>query len=175
MSYTNIEIKARTSGIEQIRQYLIDNGADFKGVDHQLDTYFNVPKGRLKLRQGNIENSLIFYHRDNQPGPKQSDFELLLVNNGAELSSILAKAIGVRITVSKKREIYYIGNVKFHLDVLEHLGEFVEIEATNIGTDFAIDKLKDQCNFYMKQFEINEVDLVPVSYSDLLDRLVNEE
>jgi predicted adenylyl cyclase CyaB len=169
MSYTNIEIKARTTRRRQIRQYLLDNGADFKGLDHQTDTYFNVLNGRLKLRQGNIENSLIFYHRDNQPGPKQSDFELLPVNNGERLKSILANSIGVRITVSKQREIYYIGNVKFHLDVLDNLGEFVEIEATNIGTNLGIDELRTQCNFYIREFEISEVDLVPVSYSDLLE------
>ena len=175
MSYTNIEIKARTSRIEPIRQYLLDHGADFKGIDNQTDTYFDVSNGRLKLRQGNIENSLIFYNRVNQPGPKQSDFELIPVNNGADLKLILTKAIGVRITVSKTREIYYIGNVKFHLDSLEHLGVFVEIEATNMGTDFSVTTLRDQCNFYMEQFGINEVDLVPVSYSDLLNRFVNEE
>ena len=168
MSYTNIEIKARTTRINQIRQYLLEKGAEFKGIDRQTDTYFNVFNGRLKLRQGNIENSLIYYHRDNQPGPKQSDFELLPVNNGGELRSILDKAIGVRITVSKKREIYYIDNVKFHLDLLENLGEFVEIEATNMGSNLPVEKLREQCNFYMNQFEITEVDLVPESYSDLL-------
>ena len=63
MSYLNIEIKARCTDSRFIRDYLLSRGADFKGTDHQTDTYFNVPHGRLKLREGNIENNLIFYIR----------------------------------------------------------------------------------------------------------------
>ncbi|MBS1562896.1 MAG: adenylate cyclase, partial [Bacteroidetes bacterium] len=58
MSSINIEIKARTTRTDEIRQLLLGEGAEFRGTDHQTDTYFNVPKGRLKLRQGNIENNL---------------------------------------------------------------------------------------------------------------------
>ena len=61
MSHTNIEIKACCAAPEEIREVLAEQGADFKGIDHQTDIYYKVPKGRLKLRQGNIENSLIFY------------------------------------------------------------------------------------------------------------------
>ena len=48
----NSEIKARCTDQEAVRHYLREHGADFKGTDHQIDTYFHVPKGRLKLRQG---------------------------------------------------------------------------------------------------------------------------
>ena len=57
----NSEIKARCADQEAVRHYLREHGADFKGTDHQIDTYFDVPEGRLKLRQGPIENNLIFY------------------------------------------------------------------------------------------------------------------
>lgn len=134
----------------------------------QTDTYFNVAFGRLKLRQGNIENSLIFYHREDIAGLKQSDFELLHVTNGNRLKTILAKAMGVKIEVKKTREIYYVANVKFHIDTLERLGNFVEIEATNIGCDLSTQDLREQCNFYMQEFGINEDDLIAVSYSDML-------
>ena len=59
----NIEIKAKTNHSEFIRGYLQANKAEFKGTDFQADTYFNVPNGRLKLREGNIENNLIHYER----------------------------------------------------------------------------------------------------------------
>ena len=68
MSHINIEIKARSNNQDRIRDILKSKNADFKGIDHQIDTYFNVPKGRLKLREGNIENNLIFYERKNQAG-----------------------------------------------------------------------------------------------------------
>ena len=66
----NSEIKARCADQEAVRHYLHEHGADFKGTDHQIDTYFDVPEGRLKLRQGPIENNLIFYQRADTDGPK---------------------------------------------------------------------------------------------------------
>ena len=140
MSYINIEIKARTGRQAFIREYLQKAGADFKGTDLQTDTYFVVPSGRLKLRQGAIENNLIWYERPNQAGVKQSDFLLTPVADVEGLKSILLKALGIKVTVVKKREIYYIGNIKFHIDTLEGLGDFVEIEAGNKTADLPVEK-----------------------------------
>ena len=168
MSFINIEIKARTSRSARIREYLLEQKAEFRGIDDQTDTYFNVLHGRLKLRQGTIENNLIFYERPDAPGPKQSDFDLINIGEGDLLNQILSKALGIRIIVRKKREIYFIGNVKFHLDTLEDLGNFVEIEASNKNFPASIDKLHEQCNFYMRQFGIKDEDLVDGSYSDML-------
>ena len=70
MSFLNVEIKAKCRDAGFIRDYLLSNGAEFKGIDEQTDTYFNVSVGRLKLREGNIENNLIYYERSDQPGPK---------------------------------------------------------------------------------------------------------
>ena len=66
----------------------------FKGTDFQTDTYFNSAKGRLKLRQGDIENNLIYYERNNQAGPKQSDFNLVAVPDAPALKEMLAAASG---------------------------------------------------------------------------------
>ena len=73
MRVINAEIKAACSDSESIRQTLTTLNADFRGKDHQVDTYFNVPSGRMKLREGNIEHSLIYYERNNQSGPKTSN------------------------------------------------------------------------------------------------------
>ena len=175
MPYTNIEIKARISNAYQIRRFLLQNKAEYKGLDVQTDTYFNVPNGRLKLRQGNIENSLIFYNRTNIPGPKQSEFELLPVDAGDELRSILSNSIGVMVSVRKSREIYYIQNVKFHIDSLDGLGQFVEIEAMDKGYDLPVEKLREQCSFYMEAFGIKEQDLIALSYSDMLLNALSPE
>jgi len=167
-SFINIEIKARTANATHIRQYLLHRGAEFRGIDLQTDTYFQVPHGRLKLRQGNIENNLIWYQRKDQAGPKQSDFILTPVQDAASLKQTLTNALGVKITVVKKREIYYIGNVKFHLDELEGLGTFVEVEAGNRTEDLPVEKLQEQCEYYRKAFGIREEDLLQYSYSDML-------
>ncbi len=168
MGCINIEIKARTARAKEIRHYLLNNRADFKGTDIQTDTYFNVAYGRLKLREGNIENNLIFYDRNNQAGPKQSEFTLLAVEQPTLLKEILLAAIGEKVVVQKIREIYFIGNVKFHIDRIEGLGEFVEIEASNKSADLPVEVLQDQCTFYMRAFDIQENDLIEHSYSDLL-------
>lgn len=175
MSHLNIEIKARTTRADEIRKMLLDKKAEYKGTDLQTDTYFNVASGRLKLRQGNIENSLIYYHRENIIGLKQSDFDLLPIDGGDALKSILTKALGVKIELKKSREIYYIENVKFHIDTLEGLGNFVEIEAGSMHGNLPVDALREQCAFYMREFGVNDDDLVASSYSDMLGIMNNEQ
>lgn len=175
MGFLNIEIKARCSNAEKVRKYLLNNKADFKGTDQQTDTYFNVRNGRLKLREGNIENNLIYYERNNQAGPKSSNFILTKIPDAGQLKESLSKANGIKTVVKKKREIYYIDNVKFHIDEVDGLGSFVEIEAGNILVDLEKEQLQQQCEFYMQQFDIEEKDLIEISYSDmLLEKLVIE-
>src|SRR5688572_29634364 len=116
MPYLNIEIKARTTDADYVRTYLKKHNAVYKGLDEQTDTYFNTPNGRLKLREGNIENNLIYYERTNQAGPKSSHFHLVKVPDAAGLKEVLTKSMGIKVVVKKSREIYYIGNVKFHID-----------------------------------------------------------
>jgi adenylate cyclase, class 2 len=168
MSFLNIEIKAKCDNPAYIRNYLQWNNAVFKGIDEQTDTYFHVPNGRLKLREGNIENNLIFYERTNQAGPKDSKFHLVKVEDAKGLKEVLTKSTGVKVVVKKKREIYYIENVKFHIDEVPGLGSFTEIEAGNIQADLTREQLKEQCDFYMKEFRIKPDDLIEVSYSDML-------
>jgi predicted adenylyl cyclase CyaB len=173
MSYLNVEIKAKCPDASFIRNYLLSNQAEYKGVDEQTDTYFNVLNGRLKLREGNIENNLIFYERTNQAGPKNSHFHLVKVEDAAGLKDVLTRSMGIKVIVRKRREIYYIKNVKFHLDEVPGLGSFVEIEAGNILADLEQEQLKEQCDFYLKEFGIKEESLIEVSYSDLLlDKII---
>jgi len=167
MPYLNVEIKARCTNPAFIRNYLLSNNAEYRGTDEQTDTYFHVPHGRLKLREGNIENNLIYYERSNQAGPKDSHFQLVKIKDAAGLKEALAKANGIKTVVKKKREIYYIANVKFHIDEVPGLGSFVEIEAGNILADLTKDQLKEQCDYYLAAFNIKTEDLIEVSYSDM--------
>ena len=75
---------------------------------------------------------------------------------------------GVLVVVDKKREIYFIENVKFHLDTIEGLGTFMEIEAIDYENNIGMDKLQAQCQKYISLFEIPDTDLISVSYSDLI-------
>ncbi len=167
--HLNIEIKAIAHDPVKIREYLKKAEASFKGTDHQTDTYFNVHKGRLKLRQGNIEYNLIYYERENIQGAKSSDFSLVKVADGEALKATLTRALGVMKVIEKNREIYYIDNVKFHIDQVEGLGSFVEIEAGNLLDPTKLrEDLQQQCDFYISALEINADDMLTHSYSDML-------
>lgn len=168
MKHLNIEIKAKSDNHEKIREILNVRNAECKGIDHQIDTYFKVNNGRLKLREGTIENYLIYYQRENMEGPKQSDVILFTSDPNSSLKSILVNANGVLAVVDKKREIYFIENVKFHIDTVQDLGTFVEIEAIDEDGTIGKEKLLEQCNEYVKLFDIAKSDLISVSYSDLL-------
>lgn len=168
MNVLNIEIKAQSRDADSVRRILQSKNARFVGEDHQTDTYFNVQKGRLKLREGNIENKLIFYERDDQSDPKESRVTLYNATPGSSLKEILMSSLGVRVIVDKKREIYFIDNVKFHIDLVADLGSFVEIEAISENGQIDRDTLLEQCNFYLDLFSISAGDLIHCSYSDLL-------
>jgi adenylate cyclase, class 2 len=162
-----VEIKAKCTDAAHVKKYLMQHGAIFNGVDHQIDTYFKVPKGRLKLRDGNIENNLIFYNRNDTPGLKSSKVKLYKVND-TNLKDLLTAALEILVIVDKLREIYFIDNVKFHIDSVKGLGTFVEIEAIDRTGKIRTEVLREQCAKYLKDLKIKKASLISNSYSDLL-------
>ena len=166
MGRISLEIKARCADPARVRSILRSLRAVFKGLDHQKDTYFRVPSGRLKLREGNIENALIYYKRTDQKNSKRCDSVLCECPDGPALKKVLVASLGVWAVVDKKREIFFIRNVKFHIDEVKKLGSFVEIEV--FGSAQAAAKLKRQCEFFQKLLGIEVRDLVADSYSDQL-------
>lgn len=175
MVQLNVEIKAKSNNQDLIREILKSHKAEFKGVDHQIDTYFKVNSGRLKLREGNIENSLVHYNREDREGPKQSHVTFYKSADKSSLKEILTKALGILVVVDKTREIYFIDNVKFHIDSVKDLGTFVEIEAIDFDGKIGKDKLYEQCQFYLDLFKISKNDLISNSYSDLLLEKLSRE
>ena len=89
----------------------------------------------------------------------------------ASLKTVLTNALGIKVVVDKKRAIYFIENIKFHIDVVEQLGNFVEIEAISEDGTMPESQLLAQCKTYMKLFGISDTDLIDVSYSDMLLKL----
>lgn len=188
MPHVNVEIKARCANPARVRQTLLGLGARIVGPDHQTDTYFRVPNGRLKLREGQIENNLIFYARPDRDGPKRSDVILYGTRPGSDLKALLTAALGALVAVEKRREIYFVEvsdvnvpsdseavaratareNVKVHLDTVTGLGSFVEIEAIDLDGSLGPALLEAQCRRLMERLGIKEADLVAASYSDLL-------
>ena len=168
MAHLNFEFKASTNKLLELEDKLIGLKPFFKGEDHQCDTYFIVPKGRLKLREGNIENSLIYYERENTSGSKQSHILLYRHEPNTTLKEILTTTHGIKIIVNKSRRIYFIDNVKFHFDTVAGLGTFIEVEAIDADGHLGLEKIKAQCAHYAAFFDVQPQDYIAVSYSDMM-------
>ena len=166
--HINFEFKARHKDIAAAEEILLREKPLFVGEDHQVDTYFNVTNGRLKLREGTIEHALIFYERTNTAAAKQSNVTLYTHKPDAALKQILAQSLGIKTVVDKRRKIYFINNVKFHFDTVEGLGRFVEVEAIDKDGSIGLDKLKEQCRHYQNLLNIAAEDFMAESYSDML-------
>ncbi len=168
MGILNVEFKAKSSDIISAEKILLPHHPIFIGEDHQIDTYFNVPNGRMKLREGNIENALIHYERENTAASKSSQVMLYQHQPDENLKALLAKALGIKAVVDKRRKIYFIGNVKFHFDTVQNLGTFIEVEAIDKDGDIGKEKLQAKCDFYAAMFEIKQEDFMAESYSDMI-------
>ncbi len=168
MPHINFEFKVRTHNLPALENKLLQLNPEYIGEDNQVDTYFDVEKGRLKLREGNIENSLIYYERPDFAGAKQSDVVLYKHKADQSLKDILIRVHGIKVVINKIRRIYFIDNVKFHFDTIKSLGTFVEVEAIDKTGTIGIEKLKEQCSKYQDLFGIENSDFVSLSYSDLI-------
>lgn len=125
----NIEIKARIASVEALRP----RAEALAGAPAQLivqdDSFFRVPQGRLKLREfadGSAE--LIHYHRADSPEAKASDYVRAPVPEPAALREALARACGLRGRVQKQRWLCLVGTTRIHLDRVQGLGDFMELE-----------------------------------------------
>jgi len=166
-----IEFKAKLRDKAFIQTQLQAHQAILKGRDHQIDTYFQTPKqgDRLKYREGKIENNLIYYNRSNQSGPKLSEVLLYPIKAADQKQKeILTALLGIKVVVDKQREIYFIENVKIHIDEVKSLGGFVEVEAIDETGQVPKEVLQKQCNYFLDVFQIQEADLLTHSYSDMV-------
>ncbi len=99
-------------------------------VVRQTDWYFRVPKGRLKLRVvgAKRDGELIAYLRPDRSAARTSEFQLLPTADAAGVRRLLEQMLGVRACVRKRREVWLYRNARIHLDTVDGLGCFVEIE-----------------------------------------------
>jgi len=163
-----VEIKARCTDPEEMAVIIRKLGAEFKGRQSQVDTFYRVPHGRLKLRRSESEECLIGYRRPDHRGPKHCLVNLYPCRDTGQLDRVLSDALGVRIVVKKERDIYRLGDTKFPLDNVEGLGSFVEIEVLGRRGVDSVDKLRAACEKYLGLLGIRREDLIAESYGDML-------
>ena len=125
----NIEIKARARNFAELKSRAAALSDVPVEVISQEDTFFNTPQGRLKLRMLPGEKSqLIYYTRSDKQGPKRSDYHIFRTADPENLRQVLELAYGVRGIVRKTRYLYLVGQTRVHLDDVEGLGQFMELE-----------------------------------------------
>lgn len=169
MHHINVEIKVRVDALAPFRQRLEAMNAAYMGTDTQRDTYFVVPEGRLKVREGTIEQGIIFYNRPDQTGPKPSHIERTDPGKAlAAVHTVLQAALPVDVVVEKTRSIYWVDQVKVHLDEVPGLGCFVELEAVDTDGTASESDLHAMCTDLMNDLNIPNNALVDRSYSDLV-------
>jgi len=170
MAHLNVEFKARVVSLAPIRAQLVAAQATLQGTDRQTDTYFEVATGRLKLRQGSIENALIHFERAEVAGLKTSKVRLAAIPSDAaqSLLEVLSAALKTVALVQKQREIWWLGNCKFHLDTVQGLGHFVELEAIDYAGTLGEAHLHQQCADWLARLGIGQDQLMAGSYAELL-------
>jgi len=125
----NVEIKACIRDPDNVRRRVEEWCTTPPEVLDQEDTFFHVPEGRVKLRTfSDGTGELIAYRRTDAAGPVLSTFHLYRTRNPAGLGSFLAEALGVRGIVRKRRLLFRIGQTRVHLDEVEGLGSYLELE-----------------------------------------------
>jgi predicted adenylyl cyclase CyaB len=166
----NIEIKARVKDFDGLARR-VEAFSDAPAVTlEQEDTFFNTPGGRLKLRVlAPDHGELIYYTRDDATGPKRSDYLISMTTDPEALKTVLATAWGIRGVVRKQRLLYRVGNTRIHLDTVEGLGTFMELEVV-LATGQSEQQGFVTAVEVMARLGIADADLVDVAYIDLLDQ-----
>jgi len=166
MPRRNLELKARDRDPSRSLKVCESLGAEEQGLLLQQDTYFEVPRGRLKLRrESDATAQLISYERRDLPGQRESRFRIVEVAEPTELEGALKATLGIKVVVSKQRRLFLLGDVRIHLDLVVDLGDFIEFEAVGGHTDPA--RFEDVLSGLCSSFGIEDADLVAGSYSDL--------
>jgi len=166
----NVEIKARIASIEAIAPRVAAL-ADRGPIEiEQDDTFFVCERGRLKLRMFSASaGQLIFYRRANQAGPKESRFVISPTGSPDSLREALAMAYGAAGRVRKHRTLYIVGRTRVHLDRVEGLGDFLELEVVLAEGESADAGVKEARGL-MATLGLADDQLVEGAYVDLISR-----
>lgn len=167
----NVEIKARLSDYEDTVRKAEELSSAEPEIIVQEDVFFSCPSGRLKLRILSPEQGeLIFYQRPDQEGPKTSHYFITSTSDPTGMRHVLATAYGEKAVVRKVRYLYLIGRTRIHLDRVERLGDFLELEVVLDEGDSTTDG-EAEAHQLMDPLGVTPDDLVPDAYVDLLERL----
>lgn len=164
----NVEIKARVRDPRKLLERARGLAPAEPVTITQVDTFFAVPVGRLKLRDfGDGTGELIRYRRPDRTGPKVSDYALSPTADPVGLAELLAGALPVIGVVRKRRTLLLVGRTRIHIDEVQDLGWFMELEVV-LGAGDGVAGGEAEARRLMADLGIAEDDLVQGAYLDLL-------
>ncbi len=166
---SNIEIKARATDYSHQLKIARDLSQS-RPIDLlQEDIFFNVSQGRLKLRIFTEQKAeLIYYERNDITGPKKSEYLLYPTEQPDLLKNILSISHGIRGVIKKKRTLLMFGPCRIHLDQVENLGNFIELEYV-LSDDKESDRANKTLKYLMGKLGINQKDMINRAYIDMMD------
>jgi len=166
--HRNVEIKARVRNSARLHALTEGLASSSSQLIEQEDIFFTVPRGRLKLRiLSSISAELIYYEREDRPGPKESRYSIARTSEPDSLKAVLQMSLGIRGVVRKVRTLYLVGQTRIHLDEVERLGSFVELEVMMRESQAREEGVKIARDL-MAHLEIQDSDLIEQAYIDLL-------
>jgi len=166
----NLELKAPVADPEAFRQRAFALATRYLGVDEQVDTYFRVPVGRLKLRESSRSGGqLVPYLRPDHEGARRSDYQVIPVADPEGAKALFAALLGVHRVVRKRREVWLHENVRIHLDAVEGLGSFMELEAVFDGSPEAEPEQRARIDRLVAELGLTGEQTVRTSYESLLN------
>jgi predicted adenylyl cyclase CyaB len=164
----NVEIKARVSDLAEVAAAVKALSTDLPQTIEQTDVFFPTREGRLKLRILSPDRGeLIYYQRPDQTGPKASTYSISATNEPSTLRAVLSAAYGEDIVVQKVRMLFMLGRTRVHLDRVDNLGDFLELEVVLEEEDQIADGI-EEAYAIMNKLGIRESDLIEGAYADLL-------
>lgn len=168
----NLELKARYHDLEKAAELAETLGATHEWTRQQIDIYFRVPAGKLKLRCVNGHDAeLIAYQRPAVADAKVSDYIVHSEKNADSLERVLSHILPVEARIVKQRTLYLWNNVRIHLDHVEQLGVFIEFEAV-LGKAEDVTASRQRIEFLSTHFAIQKKNLVTVGYFELLKDVI---
>jgi len=164
----NIEIKSPLADRPCTEERLRSLGAKLEWTRRQVDTFFNSPSGWLKLREvEGCQAELISYRRSvEDSGPRESDYHILRSDAPSELLSVLEGSLGILGRVEKQRALWIYRNTRVHLDRVEGLGDFLELETVLVDIDSAEGTAESE--EVINLLELDRESFISVPYLELL-------
>ncbi|XP_062588454.1 adenylate cyclase CyaB-like [Saccostrea cucullata] len=165
---SNVEIKASIASLSEFKKKAKELSRTEGEELIQEDVFFNVPNGRLKLRTiKDAKSELIFYDRPDQEGPKFSEFYTTPIEDPASFKETLGRAVGVKGILRKVRTLYMVGQTRVHVDQVEGLGDFMELEV-QMQEGQSVEEGQKIADDLMGKLGVSKKDLISVAYMDLL-------